>query len=358
MAKFTRVDSTFTVGVDLGDKRSVFCVVDREGEVSQRGSVATDRESFRKLFGSCRPRVVLEAGTHSPWLFQLLDEELGCEVFVANPRKIPLIYGEVNKSDQNDAEKLARVGRMDARLLAPIRPRPLEAQADLTLIRARDTLVRTRTDLVNSVRCFSKSYGERLSSCSTRAFAKKVEKEIPPPLRPALLPLIETIGGLCEQIAECDKKIDRLVEEKYTECGLLTQITGVGNLIALAFVLMVGSKDRFSSNRTLGALLGLTPRRDQSGDVDKQLPITKAGDSLMRRLLINASHYILSDKGPDCDLKRFGERLIARGGGRAAKKKAVVAVARKLAVLMHRLWQTAEVYEPLHNAKAQSAGAA
>jgi len=268
---------------------------------------------------------------------------------VANPRKIPLIYREKNKSDDKDAQKLARLGRFDPELLSPIKHRSLDTHTDLSVIKARDTLVRARASLVNVVRSTVKAFGERLpSGGSTDAFPKKAVPLIPVPLRKSLMPLLDTVSQLTETIRGYDRQIDELSEKKYPETGVLKQVAGVGALTALTYVLVIEDPNRFRKSRTVGAFLGCTPRRDQSGEVDKDLPITKAGNRLMRRLLVSAAHYILGRRGPDTDLKRYGQRLLARGGS-AAKKRAVVAVARKLAVLLHRLWVTGEVYEPLRN---------
>lgn len=342
-----RISGSCTVGIDLGDKISVYCILDESGEILREGSVDTNRSSFLKEFHPGGFRVILESGTHSRWSSALF-KQLDCEVFVANPRKLPLIYRETNKCDANDAQKLARLGRFDPELLSPIEHRSVEAHADLSLIKARDILVRIRADLVNAVRGTVKTFGSRLPSGSTEAFPKKALPLIPESLVDAISPLLETITQLTEKIRGFDRKIEELCEDKYSETEFLTQITGVGNLTALAFILVIENPQRLRNSRTVGAFFGCTPRRDQSGEVDKQLPITKAGNSFMRRLLVSAAHYILGFRGPDTDLRRFGERIIARGG-RAAKKRAAVAVARKLAVLMHRLWITGEVYEPLRN---------
>lgn len=355
MRQVNTISEACVVGIDLGDKSSVFCALCPDGTVLRTGTVDTDWKSFKHAFSPGGFTAVIETSTHSPWVCEKLTE-LGCEVIVANPRRLPLIYREANKSDRNDAEKLARLGRVDPELLSPIQHRPMAFQADLAIVKSRDTLVRSRASLVNAVRSFVKVTGERLPTCGTSAFAKKVREFIPESLQPALLPLLDQIAHHDESIRKFDRQLDQLALERYPETQAMTQISGVGNLIALTFLLTLASRERFGKSRTVGAFLGLVPRRDQSGSVDKQLPISKAGNCMMRRLLVSSAHYILSSRGPDSDLKRFGERLAARGGGRAAKKKAVVAVARKLSVLMHKLWVTGEVYEPLRNSeKVQAA---
>ena len=133
----------------------------------------------------------------------------------------------------------------------------------------------------------------------------------------------------------------------YPETLTLREITGVGPVTALAYVLTLEDPTRFNKSRDVGPYLGLTPKRDQSGKTDKALSISKAGNTYLRRLLVGSAHYILGPFGPDCDLRRYGTRIASRGG-KAAKRKAVVAVARKLAVLMHQLWKNKATYDPFY----------
>jgi transposase len=165
--------SKMTMGIDLGDRYSYFYTLDAAGENTESGRVQTTRSALQKRFGSCESaRVVIEAGTHSPWVSRLLAE-CGHEVLVANPRKLALIAQNESKDDPVDAELLARLGRVEPQLLSPIVHRGAEAQADLAVIRARDAVVAARTQLVNHVRGAVKSLGERMASCSTRSFARK-----------------------------------------------------------------------------------------------------------------------------------------------------------------------------------------
>src|SRR4029077_13469437 len=224
-------------------------------------------------------------------------------------------------------------------------------QGDLATIRARDVLVRARAQCVNAVRGLVKAMGGRLPQCSTPSFAKKSIEHLPDELRFALQPMIEGIESLSEQIRQYDRQIEELAAKQYPQTQHLQQITGVGALTALAFILVLADPSRFRNSRDVGAYLGLVPRQADSGSRVSQLGITKAGDALMRRLLVNCAPYILGPFGQDCDLRRYGERLMQRGG-RNAKKRAVVAVARKLAVLLHHLWSTGEAYDALRNSKA------
>lgn len=341
-----------TVGLDLGDRYSRLCVLDADGQILEEGRLATTQVALRRRFASSgRCRVVVEIGTHSPWVVSLL-EELGHEVIPANPRRLRLIYRNDRKSDRVDAEYLARLGRLDPKLLAPVRHRGCEVRADLAVIRSRDLLVRTRTRLVNHVRGAVKSVGTRLPSCSTESFPKQSLEAIPEALRPTLVPVLAMIRTLSAQIRRYDRQIERLAKERYPETELLRAVPGVGPVTALAYVLTLEDPERFRRSRDVGPYLGLVPRRQDTGESEPQLRITKAGDEMLRRLLVGAAQYILGPFGPDTDLRRWGLKIAERGG-KNAKKRAVVAVARKLAVLLHRLWLTGEIYEPLHNATAQ-----
>lgn len=335
-----------TIGLDVGDRFSTFHVLDEAGACLEQSQVRTTPQGLRYRFQNIeRARIVLEVGTHSPWISRLL-EELGHEVIVGNARDLRFIYGSNRKSDPVDAEALARVGRLDPKLLRPIEHRGEQAQHDLAVLHARDVLVRTRTTLINHVRGVVKSIGHRLPRCSAPSFATRCAEHVPEELTHALGPLLETITDLTRRIRDFDHTIEELCEERYPETGALRQVPGVGALTALAYVLVLEDPRRFHKGRSVGPYLGLTRKRAQSSEHDPQLRITKAGNPFLRRLLVQAAHYILGPFGPDTDLRRWGLELVARGG-KHAKKRAAVAVARKLAVLLHHLWLTGEVYEPL-----------
>jgi transposase len=175
---------------------------------------------------------------------------------------------------------------------------------------------------------------------------------LPQPLLKTLEPLLEVVESLTEKIKVSDAKIEQIARSEYPETALLKQVSGVGTLIALTFVLTVEDRERFQKSRDVGCYVGLRPRRSDSGESQPQLRITKEGDIYLRQLLVQGAHCILGRRGPDTDLKRWGLKLAARGG-KNAKKRAIVAVARKLGILLHRLWVTAEVYEPLRNSQAK-----
>jgi transposase len=338
--------ANLTIGLDIGDQRSSWCVVDAAGRVLERGQVRTVATALRRLFERRpRSRVVLEVGTHSPWVSRLLGE-LDQEVLVANARQLRLIYGRERKNDRVDAETLARLGRVDPALLRPIRHRGAEAQADLAQLRARDGLVRARTQLINHVRGAVKAVGGRVPASSAPAFARHAAGHLPPVLVPALAPVLEQIATLTDQIRAMERQLATLATTRYPETARLRQVPGVGPLIALCYVLTLEDPHRFASSRSIGAYLGLCPRQADSGAYHPQLRISKRGDAMLRRLLVNGAQYILGPFGRDTDLRRWGLQLTARGG-KNAKKRAVIAVARKLATLLHHLWIGERPYEPV-----------
>lgn len=343
-----------TVGMDMGDKRSLICVLDSEGNIVERCAIATTAGAIKKYFKEYGgATVAIEAGTHSGWTSRAL-EELGCEVLIGNPRKVRAIYRNDKKSDDQDAEILARMARFDRSLLYPIHHRGERAQKDLEILKARDMLVQTRSKLVNHVRGAVKAMGERIVSCSPECFPTRAKDSLPEGMAPALLGILEIIEELTDKVRIYDAMIKEMSDTRYPEAERFRQICGVGPVTSVAFLLTLEEHSRFSKSRQVGAYLGLTPKRDQSGETDKQLRITKAGNDYLRRLLVGCAHYILGPFGPDSDLRRYGER-IAKRGGKNAKRRAIVAVARKLAVLMHSLWKSGQDYEPLRKTCAKVA---
>lgn len=334
-------------GLDVGDRWTYVCVLDGEsGEVVDQGRVRTTPEAVRRRFEGPRIRIALEVGPQSPWMSRLL-EELEHEVLVANAREVALVYASRRKGDRVDAESLARLARLDPRLLRSISHRSEQAQADRAVLKARDLLVRSRSGLVAHVRGTVKAMGGTLPRCSVECFAARSSDQLPESLRPALEPLLGQIEVLSETIRAYDRQLEQLAEQRYGDSALLRQVDGVGLVTSLAYVLQIEDPRRFRRSRTVGAYFGLVPQRAQSGDRDPQLRISKRGDPFVRRLLIQCARHILGPFGKDSELRRYGLR-IAQRGGKNAKKRAAVAVARKLAVLLHRLWLHAEVYEPLY----------
>ncbi len=250
-----------------------------------------------------------------------------------------------------DARLLARLARADPKLLGPIRHRGEQAQSDLMAIRIRASLVAARTGLVNAARGFAKALGERLPSCDADALGMAKAEALPATLQERLRPLLEQVESLTAQIKKLDGAIEQIARTSYPETELLRQVSGVGILIALTFVLTVEDRERFHKSRDVGCYVGLRPKQSESGQSQPQLRISKEGDRYLRTLLVQGAHVILNRRGPDTDLKRWGLKL-ASHGGKNGKKRAIVAVARKLAVLLHRLWVTGEAYEPLRNSQA------
>lgn len=349
-----------SIGMDLGDKTSCYAVLDAQGELLYERTTPTTRKGISRVFGPLgRCRIAIEVGTHSPWISRLL-KSLGHEVYVANARQLNLISKSTRKDDRMDARTLARLVRLDPELLKPIRHRSQEAQQHLALIRLRATVVEARTMLINAVRGVTKSFGERLGSCdadqvSAERMAEDM-KELPEMVRKWAGQVLEQIAGLTQQIKRMEAEVAQIARETYPETARLMQVKGVGALTALTYLLTLEDPRRFPRSRDAGCYIGLRPKRRDSGEKQSQLGISKEGDRYLRQLLVQSAHYILGRNGPDSDLKRWGLKLAARGG-KNAKKRAVTALARKLAVLLHRLWVSGEIYDPLRNSEAQAKAA-
>lgn len=344
------------IGMDLGDRFHEICGLDRRGGVVERERVTNVRESMAAFFAERQPAVVaLEAGTHSGWIGRLVEGH-GHRVVVANPRHVRAIWDRDRKSDVSDAEMLARLVRVDETLLHPVRLRSETTQIDHMTVKVRDGLVQTRTKLVNQARGLAKSLGHRVASSDTRSFVSKAREGLSGTVLEALEPLLAVLETVEIQIRALDRKVVRIAAERYPATARLREVTGVGALTALTYVLTIEDPTRFRKSREVGPYLGLVPRRDQSGETDKQLPITKAGDGYLRRLLVGSAQYVMGHFGPPCALRTFGLRLAERGG-RNAKRRAVVAVARKLAVLLHALWVSDAPYDPNRGLKVATEAA-
>lgn len=353
--KIRRADRV-TIGMDLGDKTSRYCVLNAAGEVIQEGSCATTKKGMAQMFGAMpHCRIAIEVGAHSRWVSQLLKSE-GHEVIVANARQVKLISQSSRKNDKLDAQMLARLARTDPSLLRPIRHRSEEAQKDLMTIRIRAALVESRTGLVNAARGLTKATGERLASCDADQMDVEKLGELPADLRETLKPLLAEVESLTEKIKECDRKIEQIARDRYPETKLMRQVSGVGPLIALTYILTIEDKERFQKSRDVGCYVGLRPKQSESGERQPELRITKEGDVYLRKLLVQGAHCIMAKRAPDTDLKRWGTKLAGRGG-KNARKRALVAVARKLGILLHHLWVTGEAYEPLRNSQAMAKAA-
>ena len=331
-----------TIGIDLGDKMSRYLILNEEGLAVEEGSFRNNAESIRKHFGQRgRARVAMEVGTQSAWIAREFTK-LGHEVIVANARELKWITASDDKNDRNDARKLARLARADRNLLAPVEHRTAEQQAELAVIRARDALVRSRTLLVNTARSLAKGFGLRLPASITNTFGKRALAGLAEHLRAAMSGLLEQIDLLSEKIGDYDQRVKE-VAARHPEVERLASVPGVGTLTAATFVLTLGRRERFAHSRDVGSFLGLRPRQRQSGERDPQLGISKSGDQYLRKLLVQCAHHILGHWGKDSALRQWG---LSKSDGSAGKKRAVVAVARKLAVLLHRMWRTGENFKP------------
>src|SRR5262245_35878121 len=317
--KAKRAQQSVTIGMDLGDKTSRYCLLSEEGEILREGEVATTKAGMTGTFGRFgRTRIAIEVGTHSPWVSRLL-QSFGHGLIVANPRQVKLITESSRKDDRLDAQTLARLARIDPQLLRPIQHRSEKAQTALMVIRVRAALIAVRTSLVNTARGLAKAMGERLPKCDADQMGVLQAASLPPKLQHVLEPLLKEVESITEKIKDSDREIEQIARKDYPETSLLQQVGGVGALIALTFVLTIDDKNRFQKSRDIGCYVGLRPRRSDSGQRQPQLRITKEGDPYLRTMLVQGAHYILSRRGPDTDLKRWGLRLAEHGGKRDRK---------------------------------------
>src|SRR3989440_1116493 len=265
-----------TIGVDLGDRWSNYCVLDEAGEILLEQKLATTPEAMKQTFERIpRSLIALETGTHSPWLSRLL-KELGHEVLVAHAQKVELISKSNRKDDRHDARTLARLARIDPELLGPVRHRSAKAQIHLTVIRARAALVSTRTALVNAGRGLVKSYGQRLPKWGTQQVSRELGAKLNAELREVLEPLLKEVESLNERIQEYDERMEKIAKEVYPEVSLLKQVKGVGTQISLTYVLTIEDPYRFPKSRAVGCFLGLRPGRRNSGESEPQKEIGRA----------------------------------------------------------------------------------
>lgn len=357
MAKRSR-ESIEVVGLDLGDRWTSWCRCTAGGEVVGEGRVRTQPEALSRQFGAePRRRILLETGTHSLWIARQL-RSMGHEVYVLHARSLRAITQSRRKSDRLDARVLAQLGATTSvAVLHTVDVIDESVQSDRAVLLARDLLVRCRTQQISHVRGVTKAWGVQLGSTTAKNFPVKVRERIPVPLQPALAPVLESILRLTEAIVAYDEQLEQLAEGRYAHSRLLTQVPGVGTLTALTYLWTVRDPKRFTKSRQVGAYVGLAPGSRASGQRDPQLRITKQGNPLLRRLLVQCAHHILARPSCDGSLRSFGLHIAAQGGKRG-KKRAVVAVARKLAVLLHHLWKTGEVYEPRLGAVSELKSAA
>lgn len=334
-------------GMDLHQKTTMICILDEEGEVVERRCVSTTRVALDRYFGRRAPmRVAMEAGGVSPWVSRLVSRH-GHEVVVCSPRRVRLIAESTMKNDEDDAEVLARLVRLDPAFLKPIQHRSEQAQRMRGQLLVRRALIDARTGWINQTRGILRSFGYRVAGKNADTFAQRVDLlKLPSDLRDVLEPLLAQITAVTGQIRCCDKALEQLAAE-IPEVAHLREIPGVGLIVALYFVLSIEDPTKFRRSRDVAAFFGLRPAMRDSGQVSSYGRITKEGDPEMRRLLVQAALALMKSRR-DTALKRWATTL----EGRRGKAKARVALARKLAVLMHRLWVTGEAYQGFPQASA------
>lgn len=336
-------DST-TIGLDLGNTFNKAVGLDAGGNVVLREDLRNDAATMKAFFEAHRgATVAMETGTHCRWI-AALAAECGCHPVVGNARKLRLISESSRKNDWADAQKLARLCRSDRSLLHPVELHDDRHHRLYQLLRQRDALVSMRTALVNQLRGFAKAGGTMLPRCDARSFLS-LRDSMPPEFLRDFKPLLKTLEDLAKRIAAAEAILAEFVRRHFRKTDeLLQTVPGVGPVASAAFIALVPDPGRFKSAREAGPYFGLVPKQDQSGDGDRPCRITHEGSSFMRKTLVNAANALLRKSARDTALKRFGERLGRRGQGKVVRRKAKVALARKLAVTMLAMARSGEDY--------------
>jgi transposase len=334
-------------GIDVHQKESEICILAEDGEVMERTKVQTTRRALERFFSKKETmKIVLEAGGSSPWVSRLI-EECGHETVVCSPRRVRLIAESTLKNDTIDAEVLARLVRIDPGFLGKVQHRSEKAQTLRSKLTVRSSLVEARTKWINTIRGILRGFGYRVPSGATKTFHTRVGTVVlPPDIEAVIQPLLRQLELLNLEITRCEDDLET-VAAQIPEVQHLRQIPGVGLIVGLYFVLTIDDPDRFRHSRDLAAFFGLRPTMRSSGDMETYGRITKQGDPQMRKLLVQAAHALMLTRAP-CALQDWAKKLEARRG----KSKAIVALARKMAVLMHHLWVTGEVFESYPDRKA------
>lgn len=335
-----------TAAIDLGSKRSQACWVDEQGQEVARERIASSCVALERTFGALPAlRIAIETGGHANWVARRL-RAMGHEVIVADAKRLKLLWDTKSKDDKRDALLLAQIAARCPEFLSPVEPRSLESEQNRAMLRMREALVRARVKLINCLRGVLASFGEKLPAASSEAFAHKAKPVIPTELRAEAWPVLLTIEQLTAEIKVYDKQVRKLCEGRYGEATRrLTSVPGVGPLTALTFVLELdGDVARLRRSRAAGALVGLRPIRRESGESKPELGISKEGNPMLRRYLVQCAQYMLGHHGADCALRRWGLQLA--GTSKGGKKRAVIAAARKLAVLLHTLWRKDVDFDP------------
>jgi transposase len=313
------------------------CVIDESGAVVWRGKCASDPDVIAQAVWTHAPAAVcvgLETGLLSNWLTRELRRR-GVPVICLDARHAKAALSlRINKTDDNDADGLAQVVRTG--WFREIAVKSMDAQTLRMLLVARAQLVSQRQALANTIRGLMKTFGHVVVPGAGGPFATRVRvlTDDNPTLGAIVEPLLLSWQTLREQIGVLDRQALQRAKTDPVARRLMT-IPTVGVIVALAYIAVVDTPERFRTSTSVGAYLGLTPRRYQSGELDKNGHISKCGDGLLRSYLFQAANAMLTRNIRSCDLRRWGQSLATRIGPRRAK----VAVARKLAVLMHRIWK-------------------
>lgn len=329
------------VGFDVSKEETSYCVMDKDGKVLARGKTATDPTALFEALREhclCPERIVMETGTLSHWLVRELRER-GLPVELIDARQAHAVMKlQHNKTDANDAELLAEIARTG--FCRPVAVKSEEAQGGRIALKARSHLVRQRRDTENTIRGLLASLGHRFPK-GVGKFARRVRAilEEHPELGAVVEPLLCARAALATSLEALDKEVVRLAKDS-PSCRLLMSAPGVGPVTAMAFASTIDDPGRFSKSRTVGAYVGLTTRRFQSGEMDYSGRISKHGDTMLRALLYEAANSMLTVVRQAHPLKDWARRVKKR----TSHKKACVALARKLAVILHRMLVTGEVF--------------
>ena len=336
-------DST-TIGLDLGNTFTKAVGLDARGNVVLREDLHNDAETLKAFFEAHPGATVgMETGTHCRWI-AALAASCGCDAVIGNARKLRLISESSRKNDWNDAESIARLCRFDRKLFHPVTLRDGEHHRLYQLLRQRDALVSMRTALVNQLRGFAKAGGTMLPRRDARSFLS-LRDSMPPEFLRDFKPLLKALEDLARRIAAAEAILGQFVRRHFRKMDeRLQTVPGVGPVASAAFIALVPDPGRFKSAREAGPYFGLVPKQDQSGDGHRPCRITHEGSPFMRKTLVNAANALLKKSARDTALKRFGERLSRRGQGKVARRKAKVALARKLAVTMLAMMRRGEDY--------------
>jgi transposase len=326
----------YYVGLDVSLKQTSICMVNQMGSVVREGVVDSDPEAiaaFVKSQASGVVRIGLETGPTATWLWTEL-KRLGLPVICIDARHAKAVLKmQINKNDRNDAAGIARI--MQTGWFKEVRVKALDSHAVKALLASRALLVKIKRDLENQVRGLLKNLGLVIGRAKFNVFAVRAEELIlgRPELTAAVAPLLMARKAIEQQIAVLDCKVHKLARQDAQVRRFMT-VPGVGPITALCFKATIDDPTRFKRSRSVGAYIGLTTRRHASGEVDWSGRISKCGDAMLRMYLFEAAGVLLTRVPKWSVLKAWGIKLAKRNGLRKAK----VAVARKLSVILHRMW--------------------